>query len=223
MIRFISFEGGDGSGKTTQLKLLEGYLASQGEVCRSTREPGGTSLGRMLRKVLLEVGKKEISSPTELFLYLADRAQHVREIIGPALERGMLVLCDRFSDSTLAYQGYGRGIDLDLLRRLNQLASRAINPDLTFLLDCPVEVGLARIREQLKSIGPTDKSAKNEGRTGQDRFEQEEMEFHERVRRGFLELAHLEPRRFCVLDASRPVRQVHDQIKRLVDRRLRER
>lgn len=220
MVCFITFEGGDGSGKTTQLKLLESYLAARGKVCRSTREPGGTSLGRMLRKVLLEVGKKEISSPTELFLYLADRAQHVQEVIGPALESGMLVLCDRFSDSTLAYQGYGRGIDLDLLRRLNRLASRGIAPDLTFLLDCPVGVGLARIREQRKAAGPIDRPVQYEGRMGQDRFEREEMEFHERVRAGFLELARREPGRFCVLDASGPVRRVHEQIREIVDRRL---
>lgn len=178
----------------------------------------------MLRKVLLEVGKKEISSPTELFLYLADRAQHIEEVIAPALESGMLVLSDRYSDSTLAYQGYGRGIDLNLLRGLNQLASRGIAPDLTLLLDCPVEVGLSRIREQLKSSSRSVASAKVlpgcERRTDRDRFERKEAEFHERVRRGFLELAKLEPERFYVLDASLTIHQVHEQIKRIVDEKL---
>jgi len=131
MIRLISFEGGDGSGKTTQIKLLEAYLSARGQACLPTREPGGTPLGRMIRQALLEVGEKEISPPTELFLYLADRAQHVQEVIHPALKNGRIVLCDRFTDSTLAYQGYGRRVDLDMLRRLNQVASRGITPDLT--------------------------------------------------------------------------------------------
>lgn len=224
MVRFITFEGGDGSGKSSQVKLIENYLASRGRACRTTREPGGTTLGRMLRKVLLEVGKNEISSPTELFLYLADRAQHIEEVIAPALQSGALVLCDRFSDSTLAYQGYGRGIDLPLLRCLNQLASRGIAPDLTFLLDCPVEVGLSRIREQLKASTRPGRWAKAspdfERRTDRDRFERKEADFHERVRRGFLELARLEPGRFYVLDASRSIEQVHGEIKAIVDEKL---
>ena len=112
MIRFITFEGGDGSGKTTQLKTLESYLIARGKSCLSTREPGGTSLGELIRQVLLEVSKQPITSPTELFLYLADRAQHIHEVIIPALEQRKIVLCDRHTDSTLAYQGYGRGIDL---------------------------------------------------------------------------------------------------------------
>lgn len=222
MIRFISFEGGDGSGKTTQLKLLESYLASKGMACCCTREPGGTTLGRMLRKVLLEVDQKEISSPTELFLYLADRAQHVQEVISPALERGTIVLCDRFSDSTLAYQGFGRGIELDLLRRLNRLASCGLIPDLTFLLDCPVDVGLWRIRKQVTATLRSGASAKAERPLGQDRFEREEVEFHERVRRGFLDLARAEPDRFCVVDALGSIEQVHNQIRKLVDAKMKE-
>jgi len=141
MVRFITFEGGDGSGKTTQLKALESHLRARGKSCLSTREPGGTSLGDLIRQVLLEVGKQPITSPTELFLYLADRAQHIHEVIIPALEQGKIVLCDRHTDSTLAYQGYGRGIDLGLLRSLNDIASQGIKPDLTLLFDCPVEIG----------------------------------------------------------------------------------
>ena len=214
MIQLISFEGGDGSGKTTQLKLLDKYLASRGKSCLSTREPGGTTLGEMIRKMLLEAGKVEIASPTELFLYLADRAQHVHEVIRPALASGRLVLCDRFTDSTLAYQGYGRGVDLDMLRRLNQVASHGITPDVTFLLDCPVEVGLSRAKARkppslLASQPPS-----------QDRFEREKADCHERWRRGFLELARAEPKRIYVLDASRAIQEVHEDIRRIVDKKL---
>jgi len=214
MVCLISFEGGDGSGKTTQLKLLDNYLASRGKLCLSTREPGGTTLGEMIRKILLEAGKVEIASPTELFLYLADRAQHVHEIIRPALASGRLVLCDRFTDSTLAYQGYGRGVDLDMLRRLNQVASHGITPDVTFLLDCPVEVGLSRTAQRNMNL--------KSGGSREDRFEQERADFHERVRRGFLELARAEPQRIYVLDASRPTEEVHHEIKKIVDEKLRD-
>ena len=215
MIRFISFEGGDGSGKTTQLELLESYLSGQGKPCLCTREPGGTNLGKMIRRVLLQAGKVEISSPTELFLYLADRAQHVREVIFPALAGGKIVLCDRFTDSTLAYQGYGRGIDLPMLRQLNQIASLGIQPDLTLLLDCPVEVGLSRTARR-----GLERSC---GRPQGDRFEREKTEFHERVRRGFLDLAQTEPERIFVMDASRPIQEVHEEIRKIVDKKLHDR
>jgi len=212
MTCLISFEGGDGSGKTTQLKLLEGYLAPLGKVCLSTREPGGTTLGRMIREVLLEVGKEEISPPTELFLYLADRAHHVREVIQPALKSGKIVLCDRFTDSTLAYQGYGRGVDLHMLRDLNQVASFGVTPDLTFFLDCPVEIGLSRTTQRVVEQRTSNRR--------EDRFEREEIVFHERVRRGFLDLAQAAPTRIHTLDASRPVQEVHEDIRRIVDEKL---
>lgn len=212
MIHLISFEGGDGSGKTTQIKLLENYLATRGKSCVSTREPGGTTLGKMIRQVLLEVGKEEISSPTELFLYLADRAQHVQEVVEPATKGGKIVLCDRFTDSTLAYQGYGRGVDLEMLRRLNHIASRGIVPDLTLLLDCPVDVGLSRTAQRVSGQTPT--------QSREDRFEQEKLEFHERVRKGFLELAQAEPTRIYRLDAARPIQEVHEQIKKIVAQKL---
>lgn len=212
MVRFITFEGGDGTGKSTQLKLLQQYLVDIGRPCLVTREPGGTSLGNLIRQVLLEVRKQPIASPAELFLYLADRAQHIEEVIGPALEQGKIVLCDRHTDSTLAYQGYGRGIDLDLLRRLNDVASRGIKPDLTFLFDCPVQVGLARTAERRSRAG--------RGRSREDRFERERTEFHERVRQGFLEIARSEPERFYVLPASRSAQGVFEEIKRIVERKL---
>lgn len=211
MIRFITFEGGDGSGKTTQLKALESHLTTRGKICRSTREPGGTPLGGLIRRVLLEVGRQPITAPTELFLYLADRAQHIHKVIVPALERGEIVLCDRHTDSTLAYQGYGRGIDLGLLRSLNDIASQGIKPDLTLLFDCPVEIGLFRTAERKfqATSGPSE-----------DRFEREKIEFHERVRAGFLELARAEPQRFRIIDAARPTAEVTQEIKNIIDREL---
>ena len=148
MIRFITFEGGDGSGKTTQLKALERHLTARGKSCITTREPGGTPLGKLIRRVVLEAGEQTLVSPTELFLYLADRAQHIQEIVRPAIEQGKIVLCDRHTDSTLAYQGYGRGIDRGLLRQLNSIASQGITPDLTLLFDCQVEIGLSRTAQR---------------------------------------------------------------------------
>jgi dTMP kinase len=211
MIRFITFEGGDGSGKTTQLKALESHLRARGRSCLSTREPGGTSLGELIRQVLLEVGKQPITSPTELFLYLADRAQHIHEVVIPALEQGKIVLCDRHTDSTLAYQGYGRGIDLGLLRSLNHIASQGIKPDLTLLFDCPVEIGLSRTAQRQSQTA----SGRNE-----DRFEREKIEFHERVRAGFLELARAQPDRFRIIDAARSAEEVGQEIKNIIDGEL---
>jgi dTMP kinase len=212
MIRFITFEGGDGSGKTTQLKALEGYLTERGKSCIATREPGGTSLGNLIRQVLLEVGKQPITSPTELFLYLADRAQHIHEVIIPAIKQGKVILCDRHTDSTLAYQGYGRGIDLGLLRSLNDIASQGIKPDLTFLFDCPVEIGLSRTAQR--------QSQAITGAGREDRFEREKVEFHERVREGFLELARAEPHRFRIIDATRSVEEIAREIENVIDREL---
>jgi dTMP kinase len=212
MVRFITFEGGDGTGKTTQLRVVESHLRELNRSCVLTREPGGTALGKMLRKVLLEVGDEKIAESSELFLYLADRAQHVKQIIAPALRDGKVVLCDRFSDSTLAYQGYGRGINLDLLRCLNDTATQGLRPDLSFLFDCPVDVGLARAA--LRGAQTQD------GRPREDRFEREKLEFHEKVRQGFLELARAEPKRFRVIDASRPVPDVANQIRAIIDREL---
>lgn len=212
MIRFITFEGGDGTGKTTQIQALEKHLQELKRSCVVTREPGGTALGKLIRKVLLEVGESEIASSTELFLYLADRAQHVKEIIRPALDSGKTVLCDRFTDSTLAYQGYGRGIDLSWLRRLNETAGAGTCPDLTILFDCPVEISLARTAQRWARVAT--------GRPQEDRFEREQLEFHERVRQGFLELARIESRRFRVIDASGSVDQVAKQIREIFDREV---
>jgi dTMP kinase len=206
MIRFITFEGGDGTGKTTQIQSLEGYLRERNRACLITHEPGGTALGKRIREVLLKVADSEIASSTELFLYLADRAQHVKEIILPAIASGKMVLCDRFTDSTLAYQGYGRGLDLDWLGRLNETASAGVTPDLTFLFDCPVELALARTAQR-----------RAQSTIEEDRFEREKFAFHERVRQGFLELAGSEPHRFRIIDASGSVEEVTKQIHEIID------
>jgi len=207
MVRFVSFEGGDGTGKTTQIHALENYLIQQGRSCVVTREPGGTSLGKLIRQVLLEVSDHEIAPSTELFLYLADRAQHVNEIIRPALAAGKIVLCDRFTDSTLAYQGYGREIDLKLLGQFKDVADGAVRPDLTFLLDCPVTVGLGR----------TNQRPSVEGQPREDRFERETINFHEKIRAGFLAMARAEPARFRVIDTTRAAAEVTGEIQRIAD------
>jgi dTMP kinase len=209
MVRFITFEGGDGTGKTTQIRSLESHLKKIGRSCVVTREPGGTALGRLIRKVLLEVGDHEVAPATELLLYLADRAQHVNEVIMPAIQAGNIVLCDRFTDSTVAYQGYARGMDLRLLQQLNDFADRGFRPDLTFLLDCPVSVALSRTARRQSAIGPRE-----------DRFEREKVEFHEKVRAGFLKLAQAEPRRFRIIDALRPAEETAAEIRDTIDQEL---
>src|SRR5262252_8658466 len=147
--KFITLEGVDGSGKTTQLRLLEGALRGQGVDCLSTFEPGGTTLGRQIRQALLRVSDQKVEPLAELLLFAAARAQHVSELISPALESGQVVLCDRFIDATIAYQGYGRGIDLELINRLNQLATGGLKPDLTVVLDIPVATGLERAADRM--------------------------------------------------------------------------
>ncbi len=212
MARFITFEGGDGSGKSTQLKLLADYLSARGRQVVCTREPGGTNLGKMIRRVLLEAGDEKISPETELFLYLADRAQHVREVVRPALAASKIVLCDRFTDSTLAYQGYGREVDLGMLDQLNRMASGGVVPDLTFLLDCPPELGLSRTAARMDT--------QKAGARREDRFERKEREFHDRVRRGFLELARKDAKRVRLLDARRSVEDLHMEIRAIVESAL---
>jgi dTMP kinase len=205
----ISFEGVEGCGKTTQLRLLWSWLVSRGERTLATREPGGTSLGLSIRKAVLHNLNQALAREAELFLYLADRAQHVREVIKPALMSEALVLCDRFSDSTLAYQGFGRGFEISLLERLNALCTDNLIPDITFLLDCPIRVGLQRAKERLRLQG-----------SKEGRFETEPIEFHERVREGFLMLARGNPKRFVVLDAECSIPDVQGQIASILLRKL---
>lgn len=187
---FITLEGVEGSGKTTQARAVAAALQANGHAVELTREPGGTSVGRALRAILLDPANS-IEPVTELLLMLADRAQHVREQIKPALAAGTIVISDRYSDSTSAYQGHGRGFDLKLLGDLNRLAADALDPDLTFVLDCPVEVGLARTRARQAADS-----------TIPDRFENEQLEFHQRVRSGFLAIARDNPHRVTAIDAT---------------------
>ena len=188
---FLTVEGIEGAGKSTFLGLLENELAKRGVDFLRTREPGGCALGQQIRPLLLDLSQK-VSDRAELFLFLADRAQHVADTIRPALERGQWVICDRYADSTIAYQGYGRGMDPEELQRLNDYATDGLWPDITFLLDLPVEEGLGRALARNGREG----TSKSEGR-----FEAEALAFHQRIREGFHLRAKRWPERFRVLDA----------------------
>jgi len=185
---FITLEGVEGSGKTTQAALVADALRKEGRSVTLTHEPGGTRAGEAIRAIFLDPAVS-LDVAAELLLVLADRVQHVREILKPALAAGEIVISDRYSDSTVAYQGYGRGFDLKLLDELNRLASDGVRPDLTIVLDCPVETGLERTRKRVRAP---------------DRFESEQVEFHRRVRKGFLEIARSDPTRVIVLDSTQP-------------------
>ena len=190
---FVTFEGIEGSGKSTALRGLAATLVAQGRGVVQTQEPGGCALGTTLRAVLLDARTQNLSERAELYLFLADRAQHVHEVVRPALAAGRVVLCDRYSDSTFAYQGHGRGLDLAMLRQLDAQATGGLVPDMTLLFDLPVEQGVARARSRNAAEG----TAQNEGR-----FEAEKLAFHQRVREGFLALAQAEPQRFRIIDAT---------------------
>jgi dTMP kinase len=196
---FITLEGGEGVGKTTQQALLVERLRQEGYACLCTREPGGTALGKTLRELLLH--GDPFSPLAELLLYAADRAEHVSKVIAPALAAGQVVVCDRFTDSTLAYQGYGRGLDLEKIRQLNHLATGGLQPHLTLWLDLPPEVGLAR-------SGSCDK------------LEQEHLEFHRRVYQGFQALAAAEPQRIVRISAQGSPAEVAARIWSVVKPRL---
>jgi len=191
---FITFEGGEGCGKSTQSRLLLKKLEQQNIPVVLTHEPGGTALGNELRKTLKRKRDSFISPQAELFLLAASRAQLVAELIRPALEEGKVVLCDRFTHSTMVYQGYGRGLDFTAIKMVNNMATRCLNPDLIILLDISPEQGLAR-KQSLK-----------------DRFELEDLSFHRRVREGYLKMAAAEPDRWLVIDASLPKRKVAEII-----------
>jgi dTMP kinase len=207
--RFITFEGIEGSGKTTQIQMLSNYLEEHGVEHLLTREPGGTPIGDQIRKLVLHPANKAMSPHCELFLYSAARAEHITHVIQPALREGRFVLCDRFKDATLAYQGYGRGLSLLLIRRLHALDLLALMPDLTLLFDIDPATALerARTRDRTKSIDET-------------RFEQEELSFHKRVRAGYLELSREEPERFIVLNAEGGPDEVHHRVVTAVRRFL---
>ena len=195
---FITFEGADGCGKTTQMKLLNEYLKNSGKETLITREPGAKGLGEKLREILLNYDG-EVSSVCESFLFLADRAQNIDTIIEPAICEGKIVLCDRHIDSTVAYQGYGRGLDIERINMLNSIATSAKKPDLTFVFDIDVETSMKRVGKE------------------KDRMESAGIDFHNRVRKGYLELAKQEPERIKVIDASKSVEKIHEEVVKIVE------
>jgi dTMP kinase len=198
----ITLEGIEGCGKSTQAKLLAKRLESVGRSCLLTWEPGGTKIGREIRKVLLNPIHRQMVPEVEMALYFADRAQHLREVIWPALEEGKIVICDRFTDSTLIYQGYARGIPRRIIRSLDRIMTGGYRPRFTVLLDLQVEAGLKRAR------GRNRKSKKGRGEA---RFEKERLEFHARVRQGYLRMARKEPDRFVVVPAEGSRREIHEE------------
>jgi len=197
---FISLEGIEGTGKSTQTRLLAEYLQKHGRIVVRTAEPGGTAISLKIRELLLSLDSRGMDPVTELLLYNAARVQHIKEVIAPALARGEIVISDRFSDSTLAYQGYGRGIDRKMIDALEAISTKGMRPDLTLLLDIDVGTGLQRNREINK----------------RDRLELEDVAFHEDVRKGFLEIAAQEPERFRIIDCSENIGVVHGKIKEIV-------
>jgi dTMP kinase len=198
--RFISLEGIEGTGKSTQAKLLSDYLKERGFDVVLTEEPGGTQIGLRIRELLLSVEHKGMTAVTELLLYNASRSQHIREIILPAISRGAIVITDRFTDSTIAYQGFGRGIDQGLIDSIDLIATGRLRPDITILLDLDAEVGLKR----------------NKGINKIDRLELEDLEFHQRVRNGYHNLAEKEPERIKLIDASAGIQEIHKSISSII-------
>jgi dTMP kinase len=196
---FITFEGGEGCGKSTQIAALRARLEAMGKTVVQTREPGGTALGESVRNLLqYDDAGQGMSPEAELLLFAASRAQHVRELIVPAIAEGQIVLCDRFLDSTTVYQGVARAIDSKKVDTINQFAIGDTNPDLTILIDLPPEIGLARVH------------ARSDGQL--DRMEKEAIEFFQAVRQGYLDLAKSEPKRFLVLDGSQSAEELETQI-----------
>jgi dTMP kinase len=202
--RFLAFEGGEGTGKTTQLSMLAADLTKRGFEVVTTYEPGGTPVGARLRELLLDPAT-EVNGQTEALLYAADRAEHVGHVVRPAMKRGAIVLTDRYIDSSIAYQGYGRGLDVDAVKRTSRWATGGLIPDLTLLLDLDPQEGLRRAR----------------GRSGQtDRLESETLDFHVRVRQGFLTLARAEPQRYAVIAADETPDLVAERVREAVDNLL---
>ena len=196
----ITFEGIEGCGKTTQIELLHIYLGKKGYKVVKTREPGGTPFGESLRDAFLHASTK-VDSLAELLVFMAMRAQHVEELVFPALKKGAIVLCDRFTDASYAYQGYGRGVDLTVIETLNNLVTKGIRPDLTIFLDCPVQKGLTR---KARSVT-------------MDRFEKEEISFHRRIKKGYEKLIKENPKRFFLVDGTLDVNTIQKTIRKKVE------
>jgi dTMP kinase len=210
---FITFEGIEGSGKTTQIKLLVSALQAKGYDCLLTREPGATEIGKKIRAILLDSNHTAMLPITELLLYEADRAQHIREVIEPALAGNRVVVSDRFFDATTVYQGYARGYDLKVIERMHRMVVGQLKPELTIILDLPVDSGLKRAWQRIRNLS---------SRLSEDRFEKEDLVFHEKVRQGYLTLAGLEPQRFQVIDASGELETVHKEVAEVVLKKLRD-
>ena len=196
---FITFEGADGCGKTTQLNLLKDYLENKGYKVVITREPGAKGLGEKIREILLNYDG-EVSNRCESFLFLADRAQNIDIIVKPAIDEGKIVLCDRHTDSTVAYQGYGRGLDIEQINMLNRIATNNIKPDLTLLFDVDIETSMKRVGNQ------------------QDRMEKSGKEFFNKVRNGYLELAKQEPDRIKVIDTAKSITEVQKDVTKIINK-----
>jgi len=209
--KFITFEGPEGSGKTTQVLLLAKYLKEKGLPVVVTREPGGTEISEKIRNILLDASNLNLMDRTELLLIVASRAQNTDEFILPALEEGKIVVCDRYSDSTLAYQSYGRGFDLKATTEMCLFATKGLQPDLTLLIDIDPELGLERARVSGKMKEPANKH---------DRMESQGLEFHRKVREGFLELAKAEPDRFRVLDGRKSIAEIHSSTIKYIEELL---
>lgn len=202
---FFTLEGPEGSGKTSQLPALADYLRAEGYDVIVTREPGGTAVGDQIREILMNLNNISIVPRTEILLFLAARAQHVDELIRPALAAGKVVLCDRFSDSTLAYQGYGHNTDLKTLQTLLDFSTGKLKPDLTVLVDVPVEIGIERKRRNSSEW---------------NRLDAFELTFHQRVRKGYFALAEAEPDRWVIVDATQNKRSVQDDLRKAIRARL---
>jgi len=204
---FITLEGIEGSGKTTQIGRLVEFLEDRGIECVTTRQPGGTLIGENIRSILLDPANSALEPMAELLLYMADRAQHINELIRPSLKAGKTVICDRYFDATVVYQGFARGLNIELIQKLHQILFDDLKPDVTLLLDLAPRVGLQRAWQQLN----------NGQRSGHEsRFEAETVAFHEKVRAGYLELARLEPDRFRIVDAAQSQDQVFTAISNAV-------
>ena len=215
----MTLEGPDGAGKTTQAALLVAHLREAGHDVLPLREPGGTAIGEQIRALLIDPRHAELAPPTEMLLFAASRAQLVAEVIAPALARGRIIVCERYVDASVAYQGVARGLGVDLVRTVNDAATGGLRPDLTLLLDLDPETGLRRAR----SATLASQGGRPEGWEGGDRMERETAAFHDRVREGFLALARIEPQRIRVIDARRPVAEVQREVTAAVDSLLGER
>lgn len=200
-MNFITFEGIDGSGKSTQMDLAVKYLESKGLECIKTRDPGGTDLGCKIREILLNYDG-DVAPLCELFLYLADRAQHVKQKIMPALEHGKVVLCDRYVDSTMAYQGYARGLGVEQILELNNIVAKSLMPKLTFIFDISTELSMQRVGGE------------------KDRLESESESFHQKVRDGYLDLAKKFPERIVVIDASRSIEEINKDVIQVLESKI---